>query len=140
LADRYSEREAAAPAARLAYSGGVTAREELPRFVAPMLARTGPMPAGDGWAVEVKFDGMRLQLRRDGRAVCLRSRPGRDCTEEFPELELIQGTLGRHRVLLDGELVCLAADGSPDSASLRRRLRAPADKARGHAEGGRSPI
>ena len=95
------------------------------------------MPAGDGWAVEVKFDGMRLQLRSDGRAVCLRSRPGRDCTEEFPELAPIRSALGRHRVLLDGELVCLAADGSPDFASLRRRLRAPADKARRHAE--RSP-
>jgi ATP-dependent DNA ligase len=64
---------------------------------------------------------------------CTRGR-GRDCTEEFPELALIQGTLGRHRVLVDGELVCLAADGSPDFASLRRRLRAPADKARRHAE------
>jgi bifunctional non-homologous end joining protein LigD len=138
LADRHPEREAAAPAARLAYSGGVTSREDLPRFVAPMLAHTGPMPVGDGWAVEVKFDGMRLQVRRDGRAVCLRSRPGRDCTEEFPELAAIQSSLGRHRVLLDGELVCLAADGSPDFARLRRRLRAPADKARRHAE--RSPV
>jgi bifunctional non-homologous end joining protein LigD len=99
-----------------------------------MLARTGPIPVDDGWALEVKFDGMRVQLRSDGRAVCLRSRPGRDCTEEFPELALIQGTLGRRRVLLDGELVCLAADGSPDFARLRRRLRAPADKARRHAE------
>jgi bifunctional non-homologous end joining protein LigD len=103
-----------------------------------MLARTGPMPVGDGWAVEVKFDGMRLQLRRDGRAVCLRSRPGRDCTDEFPELAGIERVLGRHRVLLDGELVCLAADGNPDFASLRRRLRAPADRARRYAE--RSPV
>jgi bifunctional non-homologous end joining protein LigD len=116
----------------------VTSREDLPGFVAPMLARTGPMPVGDGWAVEVKFDGMRLQLRRDGRAVCLRSRPGRDCTEEFPELAAIQRALGRHRVLLDGELVCLGPDGSPDFACLRRRLRAPADKAHRHAE--RSPV
>jgi bifunctional non-homologous end joining protein LigD len=109
-------------------------REELPSFVAPMLARTGPVPVGGGWAVEVKFDGMRLQLRRDGRAVCLRSRPGRDCSEEFPELAAIAGALGHHRVLLDGELVCLGADGSPDFASLRKRLRASGDKARRHAE------
>jgi bifunctional non-homologous end joining protein LigD len=109
-------------------------REELPRFIAPMLARTGPMPVGDGWAVEVKFDGMRLQLRRDGHRVCLRSRPGRDCSEEFPELAAITAALGRHRVLLDGELVCLGTDGSPDFASLRRRLRARADKARRNAE------
>jgi bifunctional non-homologous end joining protein LigD len=110
------------------------AREELPLFVAPMLARTGPMPSGDGWAVEVKFDGMRLQLRRDGHAVCLRSRPGRDCSDEFPELAAIAGALGRRRVLLDGELVCLGADGNPDFASLRRRLRALADNARLNAE------
>ena len=109
-------------------------REELPRFIVPMLARTRPVRNGDGWAVEVKFDGMRLQLRRDGRAVCLRSRPGRDCTEEFPELAAIASGLGRHRVLLDGELVCLGADDGPDFARLRRRLRAPADKARRHAE------
>jgi hypothetical protein len=108
---------------------GVPSREPLPRFVAPMLARTGPMPAGQGWAVEVKFDGMRLQLRRDGHAVCLRSRPGRNCSEELPELAAIAGALGRHRVLLDGELVCLGVEGRPDFAGLRRRLRAPAAKA-----------
>jgi bifunctional non-homologous end joining protein LigD len=99
-----------------------------------MLARTEPLPNGDGWAIEVKFDGMRLQLRRDGHAVCIRSRPGRDCSEEFPELAAITAALGRRRVLLDGELVCLGSDGGPDFASLRRRLRATADKARRHAE------
>ena len=92
------------------------------------------MTVGDGWAVEVKFDGIRLQLRRDGRAIRLRSRPGRDCTEEFPELAPIQTALGRHRVVLDGELVCLGADGAPDFASLRRQLRTPAGKARRDAE------
>jgi hypothetical protein len=45
--NRHSVRAAAAPAARLAYSGGVTAREELPRFVAPMLARTAPCPPAE---------------------------------------------------------------------------------------------
>jgi ATP-dependent DNA ligase len=77
---------------------------------------------------------MRVQLRSDGRAVCLRSRPGRDCTEEFPELALIHGTLSRHRVLLDGELVCLAADGSPDLPAYGGGCVPPADKARRHAE------
>jgi bifunctional non-homologous end joining protein LigD len=109
-------------------------REELPRFVGPMLARSGQVPVGDRWAVEVKFDGMRLQLRRDGHAVCLRSRPGRDCSEEFPELAAIAGALVHHRVLLDGELVCLGADGSPDFSSLRRRLRASGERARRNAE------
>jgi len=99
-----------------------------------MLARSGSVPVGGGWAVEVKFDGMRIQLRCDGRSPRLRSRPGRDCTEEFPELAAIREALGRHRVLIDGELVCLGADGSPDFASLRKRLRAAGYKARRHAE------
>ena len=53
-----------------------------------MLARTALVPVG-GADVEVKFDDIRVQLRRDGHAVCLRSRPGRDCSEEFPEIAAI---------------------------------------------------
>jgi len=59
--------------------------EELPRFIAPMLASSGPAPTRPGWGFEVKFDGIRAQLRYDGRRVCVRSRPGRDCTAESPE-------------------------------------------------------
>jgi ATP-dependent DNA ligase len=88
-----------------------------------MLARSGRFPDGDDWALEVKFDGMRAQLRWDGRTLCLRSRRGRDCTPEFPELRPIAGALGARRVILDGELVCFAADGHPDFQQLRRRLR-----------------
>jgi hypothetical protein len=87
--------------------------------------------------VETANDSRGGHPREFGHALCLRSRPGRDCSEEVPELAPITLALGRHRVLLDGELVCLGPDGSPDFASLRRRLRAPADKARRHAE--RSP-
>jgi bifunctional non-homologous end joining protein LigD len=110
------------------------AGEELPRFVPPMLARTAPVPMGEAWAVEVKFDGIRLQLRHDGHKVCLRSRRGRDCTEEFPELAAVGAALGPHEVLLDGELVCFADDGAPDFARLRARLQASANRARVHAQ------
>src|SRR3954453_13295059 len=89
-----------------------------------MLLRPGLPPAGSAdWALEVKWDGMRAQLRveRDG-AWCLRSRPGRDCSEQFPELEPLARDLAGHDALLDGELVCLDADGRPDFHRLRRRL------------------
>lgn len=43
-------------------------REHLPRFVSPMLARSGLPTDAEGWAYEVKFDGMRAQLRLDGRS------------------------------------------------------------------------
>jgi bifunctional non-homologous end joining protein LigD len=97
--------------------------EGMPRFVEPMLARSGPVPDGDDWALEVKFDGMRAQLRWDGRTLCLRSRPGRDCTAEFPELRPIADGLRDRRVILDGELVCFAPEGHPNFERLRGRLR-----------------
>jgi bifunctional non-homologous end joining protein LigD len=105
--------------------------EELPRFIAPMLASTGSAPTEAGWALEVKWDGMRAQFRYDGRRVCVRSRPGRDCTAEFAELAAITEALGGRRVILDGELVCLDAEGKPDFAALRKRLgRQPSRRSR----------
>ena len=87
-----------------------------------MLLTTGAVPDGDQWALEVKWDGCRAQLRYDGRSVSLRTRHGRECAGDFPELAEIAGVLGDDRVTLDGELVCLRFDGHPDIARLRRRL------------------
>ena len=99
--------------------------EPLPDRLPPMLLRPGLPPAGalDQWALELKWDGMRGQLRvaRDG-SWCLRSRPGRNCSDQFPELAPVADALDGQEVLLDGELVCLDADGRPDFHHLRRRL------------------
>jgi bifunctional non-homologous end joining protein LigD len=92
-----------------------------------MLLRPGLPPAGarDRWALELKWDGMRAQVRvaRDG-SWCLRSRPGRKCSDQFPELAAVAVALDGREALFDGELVCLGADGCPDFHRLRRRLSA----------------
>jgi bifunctional non-homologous end joining protein LigD len=54
--------------------------------------------------------------------VCLRSPPGRESRAEFPELAEIAEQLTTAGVILDGELVCFAADGAPDFAGVRTRL------------------
>jgi bifunctional non-homologous end joining protein LigD len=98
--------------------------ERLPRFIQPMLlTSTSEVPHLDGWALEIKWDGMRAQLRSDGRRVTVRSRPGRDCTTEFPELSALGDVLD-DPILLDGELVCFDTAGLPDFERLRSRLRA----------------
>jgi bifunctional non-homologous end joining protein LigD len=101
--------------------------EPLPDRLAPMLLRPGLPPAGarHQWALELKWDGMRAQFRvaRDG-SWCLRSRPGRNCGDQFPELAAVAIALDGQDVLLDGELVCLDVDGCPDFHRLRRRLSA----------------
>src|SRR3954462_6685505 len=101
--------------------------EPLPDRLPPMLLRPG-LPSADArdqWALELKWDGMRAQLRvtRDG-AWCLRSRPGRNCSEQFPEPAPLAAALAGPDPPLDGELVCLDADGRPDFHRLRRRLTA----------------
>jgi bifunctional non-homologous end joining protein LigD len=97
-------------------------REQQPLFVPPMLLASGPVPDGVAWTLEVKWDGCRAQLRYDRRRVSLRTRTGRDCLEDFPELNAIREALGKRRVTIDGELVCLRDDGRPDFLQLRRRL------------------
>ena len=87
-----------------------------------MLLKSGPVPCGDAWALEIKWDGCRAQLRYDGRSIALRTHNGRECSADFPELQDIAAVLRKQRVTLDGELVCLRADGNPDFAWLRRRL------------------
>jgi bifunctional non-homologous end joining protein LigD len=87
-----------------------------------MLLTSGPVPDGAAWALELKWDGCRAQLRYDGRSVKLRTRHGRECADDFPELAEIAEVLRKHRVTLDGELVCLHDDGRPDFGWLRRRL------------------
>lgn len=109
--------------------------EEVPRFIAPMLATGGLAPIGVAWAMEVKWDGIRAQLRYDAGGVCLRSRPGRNCTAEFPELAELHDTLAGRNVILDGELVSLSADGKPDFAALRSRLAGRSRRAHGSHAG-----
>jgi bifunctional non-homologous end joining protein LigD len=97
-------------------------REEIPRFIEPMLASTREMPIGEEWAFEVKWDGARMQPRFDGRAISMRSRHGRACADEFPEVAALGDTVGRRRIFLTGELICLASNGKPDFAALRARF------------------
>ena len=85
-----------------------------------MLLRAGDLPRDERWAVEVKFDGCRVQVRRHAGAITVRTRPGRLCTDQFPELAGLADAIPE--VILDAELVCLDATGRPDFARLRRRL------------------
>jgi len=78
-----------------------------------MLATAGPLPRGEGWAYEVKWDGYRvLAAVEDGRTT-LRSRTGRDATQDYPEV-----ALDLPDALVDGEVVALL-DGRPSFSALQ---------------------
>ena len=90
----------------------------------PMLARSGRLPAGAGWAFEVKWDGFRAIVSTEG-PLRVRSRRGWNMTEPA-------GFLAELPVwaVLDGELVAFDDQGRPDfplvcEAVLHRRSAIP---------------
>lgn len=92
-----------------------------------MRAVSGPLPAGDDWCFELKWDGMRLVARcrpGDGAApsLTLWSRAGRDVTSSFPELQDLPETVGVDAVL-DGEVVVFDHD-RPSFERLQNRIHA----------------
>jgi bifunctional non-homologous end joining protein LigD len=104
------------------------ASRQTPDFVEPMLLSTGAhLPSGPGWLAQLKLDGARGQLRVVRGVVQLRTRRGRRCEPEFPEI----AAAGRlPDVVLDGEIVVLDQNGAPDFAALRHRLGASARRAK----------
>jgi bifunctional non-homologous end joining protein LigD len=106
--------------------------QQAPGFVEPMLLASGlQLPSDDTWWAELKLDGARGQLRVIDRMPTLRTRRGRRCDGEFPEI--LAAAAGLPDVILDGEIVLLGDDGAPDFAALRARLGARAVRARASA-------
>lgn len=87
----------------------------IPSDLLPMLATAGPLPAGPGWAYEVKWDGYRVLARIEDGRTSLRSRRGRDVTLEFPDVQL-----DLPDCLLDGEVVAFV-EGRPEFQALQTR-------------------
>jgi bifunctional non-homologous end joining protein LigD len=81
-----------------------------------MLLRPGPIPTGDGWAFELKWDGFRTLVSTEN-GLSVRSRRGWNMTTHVPELE----TLPRGLVL-DGELVAFNEQAAPHWPRLCERV------------------
>ena len=76
---------------------------------------------GDDWLLERKFDGERCVARKDGDAVRLESRTGKDLTGTYPEVRAAMAGQRPDELLVDGEVV--AFDGEQTSFSrLQQRL------------------
>jgi bifunctional non-homologous end joining protein LigD len=88
-----------------------------------MLARLAKLPASDqGWAAEVKWDGVRAIAHCRRRSVVLRTRNLRDVSASYPEVLGLAEQLGSREGVLDGELVAFAADGRPSFERLQQRI------------------
>jgi bifunctional non-homologous end joining protein LigD len=99
------------------------ARDPFPRAVVPMLARLSELPASDeGWATEVKWDGVRaIAYCRPGRLE-LQSRNLNEITAQYPEVRRLSRGLGARDAVLDGELVAFDEHGRPSFERLQQRI------------------
>jgi bifunctional non-homologous end joining protein LigD len=93
-------------------------------FVDPCIPSRAPKPpSGPDWVHEVKHDGYRLIVRRDGPAVRLFTRRGHDWTDRYPAIANAATKLKARSFTLDGEAVVCGADGVAVFDDLHRRGR-----------------
>jgi bifunctional non-homologous end joining protein LigD len=84
-------------------------------------SRAVKVPVGPDWIHEVKHDGYRLIVQREGERVRLFTRGGHDWTERYPRI--VESAL-RNRsssFVIDGEAVLLGVDGVSDFDGLHSR-------------------
>ena len=111
-------RKATAPATKVNRAVKVAA---MPDFVAPELCTpVDRAPSGEGWCHEIKFDGYRVQLRVESGEARLRTRKGLDWTDKFGAIAKEGSALPD--VLIDGEIVALDHDGTPDFSTLQAAI------------------
>ncbi|WP_203708428.1 ATP-dependent DNA ligase [Asanoa iriomotensis] len=106
-----------------ALEGGVAALAEFAlqvgRPLAPMLASSAPSvddaldATGVPAAVDVKLDGIRIQVHRSGDDVAVFTRSLDEITPRLPEVVEAVRSLAVRDIVLDGEAIGLDADGRP---------------------------
>ena len=76
------------------------------------------VPSGPDWLHEVKYDGYRIRLERDGDRVRLITRGGYDWTKRYPWITEAARKIKQKRFVIDGEAVILGVDGVSDFNAL----------------------
>jgi ATP-dependent DNA ligase len=80
-------------------------------------------PSGPDWVHEIKHDGYRLIVRRDGLTVRLFTRRGYDWTDRYPAIAAAAAKLRARSFTLDGEAAVRGLDGIAVFDALHRRRR-----------------
>src|SRR5271165_6412090 len=97
----------------------------LPRsngFIPPCIpTRAAKPPSGPDWVHEIKHDGYRLQVRREGEVVRLFTRRGYDWSGRYPAIAVTAMLLRAKSFTLDGEAVVCGPDGVAIFEALHRR-------------------
>ncbi len=93
---------------------------QIGKPIRPMLAQNAAsvkdalIEMGGEAAFEIKYDGARVQVHRDGDNVIIYSRRLENVTRSIPEIvEAVKASLKPSRVIVEGELVAVGENGRP---------------------------
>lgn len=91
----------------------------MPRFIPPCepVEQTSP-PTGNGWSHEIKWDGYRLQLHKEGARGFIFSKNGKDFTARFRGIAKAVAELPCKSCVIDAEGVAPGSGGAPDFRAL----------------------
>ena len=93
-----------------------------PAFVTPMAAQpVRALPEGGEWLYELKLDGYRALLLKNGSDIRILSRNEKDLTPMYPGIAAAGLRLGAEQAVVDGEIVALGEDGRPSFQALQHR-------------------
>ena len=92
--------------------------EGIPRPCIPTIETA--VPTGEGWFHEIKHDGFRLMVRKEGAAVSIITRGGYDFTQRYPLIVASAKAL-TGSFIIDGEGVVCRPDGVADFALMQSR-------------------
>jgi bifunctional non-homologous end joining protein LigD len=95
-------------------------------FIKPCLpSKVSRPPSGSLRVHEIKHDGYRLMVRRDGLRMRCFTRNGNNWADRFPSIVEAAVSLKAHSFLIDGEVVIAGEDGMSDFRGLRSKRRDP---------------
>jgi len=114
---------------RLTAAIGMAPKETLPIFILPELALSASNPPRiAGWLHELKLDGYRIQVRKDGTRVRLLTRTGLDWTHRMRPIAQQLKDIPAESAILDGEVVVLSENGTSSFAGLQAAFQEGARK------------
>ena len=97
-----------------------------PAFVTPMAAQlVDALPDGAEWLYELKLDGYRALVIKNGTQLEIRSRNDKNLTRMYPSLEAAGRRLTAGSTVIDGEIVALDDKGRPSFQALQHRGSSP---------------
>ena len=97
-------------------------KRQTPTFVTPMAALlVDVLPEGSEWSYELKLDGYRALIIKDGASIRIRSRNDKDLMQMYPAVAAAGRRLQADQAVIDGEIVAVDEQGRPSFQALQHR-------------------